>query len=196
MRHPMQSKGPQNVPHPWSQSRASSGGRLSPAEFEASSVWLKRKRSSSLHNEPIDKPFFCFHESCGRTYGYRKTLENHIRNYHHGKLPNLPGTCKHGPSTKRFSTWEDCLDHFIYHQENGMSQEEYDGTLETAEYSMSHDNQQVNTIQAMSSPSASLIGGSPLSYGYSAQQLDSQSTAMCSNGPRGAILDLDFSGFS
>lgn len=141
---------------------------------------LKRKRSSSLHGEP-DKPFFCFHPSCGRMYGSGKTLENHLRNHHNGRWPNLPGTCDHEASIKRFSNWEECLEHFIFHQKTGMDRKEYDRALESAEYLISHGNQQVDAKKNISSPAASLIGGSPLSFGYGTQQSDARAVTTSSN---------------
>lgn len=151
------------------QSRATSRERPSLAESEPSPAGFKRKRSLSSHGE-LEKPFFCFHQSCGRMYGSGKTLENHLRNHHHGRLPNLPGTCDHEANIKRFSAWEECLEHFIFHQKSGMDRVEYDRALESAEYLMSRGDQQVDVKKRISSPAASLISGSPVSFGYGGQQ--------------------------
>lgn len=150
------------------QSRATSGERPLFAVYEPPPVGSKRKRSPPSHGDP-EKPFFCFHQSCGRMYGSGKTLENHLRNHHHGRLPNLPGTCDHEANIKRFSKWEECLEHFIFHQKSGMDRVEYDRALESAEYLMSHGDQQVDVKMRMSSPAGSLMSGSPGGFGYGGQ---------------------------
>jgi hypothetical protein len=124
-----------------------------------------------LQGGPANKPYFCFHHSCGRTYGYGKSLENHVRSQHKGRL-HLPGTCDHEGSIRRFNKWEDCLDHFIYHQNNGMSRKEYDSALAGAEYWIAHDDQQIESKKTLASPSLSVMSGSPVSYGAGPQQSD------------------------
>jgi hypothetical protein len=187
---PTQPEGLEAAAQSGSQSRVSSRERQSSTEFEPSSVGRKRKRSPSLHNEAGNKPYFCFHESCDQTYKSGKLLGNHIQNKHRKSL-NLPGTCNlDNDFIRRFEKWEDCLEHFIYHQKNGIIRKDYERAYATAEFRISCGDERVDTQRTIPSPAISLIGDSPTSYGYGAQQSNPQ--AMATDGMFTGLDDFNF----
>ncbi|ERF69393.1 hypothetical protein EPUS_05938 [Endocarpon pusillum Z07020] len=137
-----------------------------------------------------EKKFFCFHESCEQSYNSEKLLGNHIRNTHKDRWPDLPGTCDHEGSVKKFRTWEECLTHLTFHQRAmGMRRKEYDKIQASAQFWVSYSNQRVGRdgLASINGSPIDNVGYSPASNSGYGTAWDSAANTFLGSNPMGSM---------